>query len=119
MSAARRATEWILQPTATVAIINLIQSAALLSTTISGCQHVDLSLLLITVSAATLCTAIVMLAATSINKRRLDAMIGNKSSASLEQRLIGLSESHRQLASSVDDLRVAVNSILKKLELSQ
>jgi hypothetical protein len=80
---------------------------------------VDLSLLLITVSAATLYTAIVMLAATNINRRRLDAMIGNKSSDSLEQRLIGLSESHKQLASCVGDLRVTVHSILTKLESSR
>jgi hypothetical protein len=74
-----------------------------------------LSLLLMTVSTATLCTAIVMLAATSINQRRLDAMIGNQSTESLEQRLMGLSTSHEELAANVDELKHTVQSILTKL----
>jgi hypothetical protein len=75
----------------------------------------DLSLLLMTVSVATLCVAIVMLAATNINRCRLDAMIGKKSSESLEQRLMGLAKSHEELAASVTELKTIVQSIVEKL----
>jgi two-component sensor histidine kinase len=75
----------------------------------------ELSLLMMTVSVATLCVAIVLLAATSINRSRLDAMTDNEASKSLEQRLAGLARSHEELAASVTELKAIVQSIMEKL----
>jgi hypothetical protein len=75
----------------------------------------DTTLLVITVGITTLCAAIVMLAATNINRRRLDAMIGTNSSKSLERRLMELSEAHEELAASVNELKLTVQTILSRL----
>jgi hypothetical protein len=75
----------------------------------------DTSLLVITVGFATLGVAIVMLAATNINRRRLDSMIGTNSSKSLEQRLMELSKAHEELAASVSELKLTVQTILSLL----
>jgi hypothetical protein len=67
------------------AIIRRIQAASLIRSYFGSKQKMELSLLVMTVSVATLCVAIVMLATTNINRSRFDAMIGNESSESLEQ----------------------------------
>jgi len=75
----------------------------------------ELTLLVMTVSIVTLCLAIVTLTATNIHRNRLDAMIHNDSSGSLEQRVEGLAKSHEELATSVTELKTIVRSILEKL----
>jgi hypothetical protein len=78
-------------------------------------EVMNFSLLSLTVWLGTLCVSIVMLAVTNINKRRLDSMIGNKCTESLEQRLFGLSKSHEDLVTSVAGLKLTIQSILEKL----
>ena len=76
----------------------------------------DTSLLIITVGFAILCVAIVLLATANIDRHELDTMIGNRSTRSLEERLIELSQGHEELAASVYELKQTVQMILLRLK---